>query len=1174
MTASIALFGGRFEVLHLLGEGSFGRVYAARDRHLDLDVAVKTLSSFPVPDDVYLLKQEFRSACDLVHPHLVRLYGLFVQDELPPHFSMELLSGPSFEARSRALAQGQDWPGLERLFLAVAEGLDFLHQNGWVHRDVKPSNVRLRDSNHPVILDFGLTATLTEPEPEVLGGSLAYAAPEQLRGDELSPAADWYAFGVMLFEALTGRLPGPVGTKAFHVSVNEAARASPSRAIGEILLGTLNADSSLRLDGSIIRECLSSSVVSPRPSSSDVFVGREDALSDLHQAFARVRKDGPRGLVIRGPSGVGKTTLLRRFLSELPTSTPVLSGRSHPQESLSFRGLDEVIDQLARQLSAPAHPARRQTDLREASRIYPGLRRALEHRGSDDVAGGANRSAVRRRAQLALVRLLDAWAEDRGGVIWLDDVQWADADSGDLLQLLLELGTSGILICLVLREDEMAESRLLDALQSDRVEVRALNPFTGHEVQDFLRTQGLESPDDALGARAREQTRGLPYLLHILTTRRSFRTGRFDLKRELEVRLSELSAPARRLLETLALSGRPLPLAVALAGADIEPAQAERGMAELVRERWARRRRSGAQVELEHNFVREATLRDIGAEARKARHFALARAWLRAPEATPDALVSHFAAAGREREAVGYALRLASEEAERFQFRRAAELYTLAAELGGHRSAAPWELLARAAEALAVAGQHRAAGEVYARSAEVLHGERPGVTDVVELRRRAAESFLKGGHVAMGLRLLKQVLETLGIPYPKSERAALISLVWLRLQDKLRPRLRPRANHPVPWKQRLRIDACYTAGMGLSMSDSIRSAVFQARFSRLALRSGQEELRLRALTTRAAYLASEGGRARRRQSAHLIAELERRTASGEAHADLRHLVAVVGGVCAFFAGDFERAVTKLEHAVAIGGEISEQMRWETSTATVFLTWARIYMGRIDEVRGGLEALVREARSRGNLAEEAGLCSGLPNLTWLADGDVELAAERSHWSGRQVPAENTSQLFFDAIARGNHALFLGRGEAAHALIEALWPALDRGFLLRLQWVRIELWSLRARAAHAALRSVSHPTQVRRLRKISRTAQRTLRQEDLAAGPILAELLDLDAAGLDGTAPFMRTAEMEAALRQVGLHVYADALRPESPLASVFMPGLRLSPAFGASQLPTGDLEPAL
>jgi len=232
-----------------LGAGAFGTVYQA-EHDIFGDVAIKVL---PEGTRVDPLRAQFDAVATLCHPNLLRLHALEEHDGRA-YVVMERLDGidlltsvrpkrpPIDPSRVRAtipLAFGQpvqeglvsaffpiDRAGLRRLFPALsslASALAALHQSGRIHRDVRPENVVITHDDRVVLVDYGLLIDAdAEREDDDIAGSPAYMAPD----DAPSFASDWYSFGVLLFEALTGALP--FGGTAHEVIVRKRTVAAPS----------------------------------------------------------------------------------------------------------------------------------------------------------------------------------------------------------------------------------------------------------------------------------------------------------------------------------------------------------------------------------------------------------------------------------------------------------------------------------------------------------------------------------------------------------------------------------------------------------------------------------------------------------------------------------------------------------------------------------------------------------------------------------------------------------------------------------------------------------------------------------------------------------------------------------------------------------------------------------
>jgi tetratricopeptide (TPR) repeat protein len=194
---------GRFEILREVGRGGFGVVYEARDSELGRSVAFKAVRTSGLTElKADRLLAEAEAAARLAHPNIVHLYDLG-RCERGAFLILELLKGKTLAER---LEEGP-LPAREALRVAVevARGLAHAHTQGVVHRDLKPGNVFLCEDGQVKLLDFGLAHVFGRGGTK--GGTPAYMAPEQARGEVGDERADVFGLGVMLSELLTGKLP-------------------------------------------------------------------------------------------------------------------------------------------------------------------------------------------------------------------------------------------------------------------------------------------------------------------------------------------------------------------------------------------------------------------------------------------------------------------------------------------------------------------------------------------------------------------------------------------------------------------------------------------------------------------------------------------------------------------------------------------------------------------------------------------------------------------------------------------------------------------------------------------------------------------------------------------------------------------------------------------------------
>jgi serine/threonine protein kinase len=226
---------GSYRILRLLGRGASGSVFEAVDPDHGDHVALKILDGEPHTND---WSQSLRKLSRTAHPSLLTIRAVF-PDASPPHYVMTLVEGPDLLAHVRCdAAQAQrrqvgESPAMLLLgarvnedgssdfsscgdegfrrareaTLQLTQALDHMHALGLVHCDVRPDNVRVA-AGRAMLLDYGLCRDLaSELDTSAPVGTVAYMAPEQWRAESITPATDFYALGVTLFESLTGALP-------------------------------------------------------------------------------------------------------------------------------------------------------------------------------------------------------------------------------------------------------------------------------------------------------------------------------------------------------------------------------------------------------------------------------------------------------------------------------------------------------------------------------------------------------------------------------------------------------------------------------------------------------------------------------------------------------------------------------------------------------------------------------------------------------------------------------------------------------------------------------------------------------------------------------------------------------------------------------------------------------
>ena len=208
------LFAGRYEVKEVLGMGGMGVVYRALDRELQEPVAIKTLRPEAMSADTVALdrfKQEIRLARKIAHRNVVRTYDLGEAQGMY-YLTMEFVEGKSLkqliETRGRLPI-----PVTLTIGKQLCRALEVAHEQGVIHRDIKPQNMVVEPSGFLKVMDFGIARLANPPKGKGLTeagmsiGTPDYMSPEQLQGMDLDPRSDLYSAGVVLFECVSGRVP-------------------------------------------------------------------------------------------------------------------------------------------------------------------------------------------------------------------------------------------------------------------------------------------------------------------------------------------------------------------------------------------------------------------------------------------------------------------------------------------------------------------------------------------------------------------------------------------------------------------------------------------------------------------------------------------------------------------------------------------------------------------------------------------------------------------------------------------------------------------------------------------------------------------------------------------------------------------------------------------------------
>lgn len=449
--------GGRYQCVQLLGAGGMGQVYRALDRLTGETVALKRVSApglqaTPDPALPLALAHEFQALAGLRHPNLigVRDYGF---DRAPedrsigpspvrqPYFTMDLLYN------SRSIVAAGQWlePNAKvRLLLPVLHALAYIHHRGIIHRDLKPGNI-LVSAGEVKVLDFGLAAI--GEQHTASSGTLRYMAPEVLRGETATVAADLYAVGIIGYELFAGWHPfAPTGQAIqreqlltsepewSYVEIEPALRAVLQRLLAkEPARRYPNAAAVIAALSAAIGEPLPLETLATRESflQTAPLIGRQSELEQLTTALDATRAGNGSSWLIGGESGVGKS----RLLSELRT-TALVQGVlvMRGQASSSGGGAYHLWEAPLRWLTLLAAP----TPL-EAAVLKPLLPEIATLIGQPVAAAPPlDAKAAESRLLTTVATLFRRSALAQPILLLLEDLHWADENSLALLAWLTQ----------------------------------------------------------------------------------------------------------------------------------------------------------------------------------------------------------------------------------------------------------------------------------------------------------------------------------------------------------------------------------------------------------------------------------------------------------------------------------------------------------------------------------------------------------------------------------------------------------------------------------------------------------------------------------------------------------------------------------------------------------------
>jgi tetratricopeptide (TPR) repeat protein len=741
---------GPYKVLEPLGYGGSGIVYRAEHGQTGETVALKTVRVWSA-GALASIRREIHALSRIRHPGIVRIHDQGVQ-EGRPWYAMELVEGQTLE--SCLLEQGwrspeeraRATPQLLDVLRRLCHALGFLHGQGLVHRDLSPRNVVLRTDGTPVLVDFGLALPLDGRSNRdlldaggLVVGTLAYIAPEQLRGEIVDARADLYSLGCILYEAVTGRRPftdqggDRLVRRHLHDAPDPPSQVQPGihPQLESLILRLLRKQRRERIGyaedvAAELGQILGMTADSEHPTAQPYvyrpsFAGRAEAVDAFEQLLDRCADRAGTRAFLLGESGVGKTRLLAevtrrarlRGLRVITSECLEQAGALHP-----FRPLLQTIADLSRTHGR----AFADRVLGERGRLLadfePELQRLPGQEAYPEPAPLAAQAA-RHRLFAALRDTLAAVASDGPLMLVIDDLQWADELSLAFIENLpVEwLQSFGVLLVGSCRREELSPAleRVIHAPEARLVQLGRLTEDTiSAMVGDML---ALSPPPHSLLTVLVRESEGNPFFVtEYLRTAvgegwlRRDRGGAWrlvqpesrspalhlpeTLKHLIGRRLEALSPAAQALLEAAAVLGRESPGELIATTAGLDDDAAMEAVSELAARSVLEPLDSGTRLRFAHDKLREVTYGRTAELKRQRLHERAARTLEARARGTAElsllypTLAGHFVRAGAYDKAIEYLEKAGNRALETAAFSDAAVLLQRALDLESERRAA------------------------------------------------------------------------------------------------------------------------------------------------------------------------------------------------------------------------------------------------------------------------------------------------------------------------------------------------------------------------------------------------------------------------------------------------------------------------------------------------------
>ncbi len=526
----------RYRIDAQLGQGGMGTVYQAHDTLLGRDVAVKVINNSGLGTEGRArLLLEAQAAARLNHPNIITVYDVGEADGVP-FIIMELIQGSSLRSDQKISI-----PEVLNLGKQVAGALAHAHQAGIIHRDLKLENVFVTPTGTAKLMDFGLARSANTPRHTQEGaivGTFAYVAPELLMGESASPQSDLYAFGVMLYELVTGQAPFSgenlmaIISQHLHTTPVPPSTHTPQipPRLENLILKLLakqpgDRPASTELVFQELESITAGAAGPPQQPAQSLnrvvrgrMIARDLELREAIRTWEKAVAGESQVLLISGEPGIGKTRLVRELLTHIEMSLGLATmGECYAEGGLPYAPVAQATRQVFK------HPASSTINLPPVAladlvQFIPEISASHPNLPTNPVLEPL---AEQQRLFESFSMLCDDVTRKTPVLLVIDDAHWADSGTLGLVRYLARRARRvGMRFMLVLtyREVELTEGRVFNEVLADLNRERLaqrikLVRFNAEQTRELLQVMLAEEIKTDLANHIHQETEGNPFFI-------------------------------------------------------------------------------------------------------------------------------------------------------------------------------------------------------------------------------------------------------------------------------------------------------------------------------------------------------------------------------------------------------------------------------------------------------------------------------------------------------------------------------------------------------------------------------------------------------------------------------------------------------------------------------------